>query len=158
MSTSVHDLPGRHRGSLLPRGRADFVRQVVIWFGFVLAYQIARGLADRGSAEALSNARTVFDAERDLHAVLEFWLQRQVLSAGGFLLHAVNWTYWLSQFAVVGVALLWIYIYRYPSFLRVRDMVIVTNTIGLLGYVLVPTAPLGSCPARTSSTRWPPRR
>jgi membrane-associated phospholipid phosphatase len=126
---------------LLPRGRADFVRQVVIWFGFVLAYQIARGLADRGSAEALSNARAVFDAERDLHAVLELWLQRQVLSAGGFLLHAVNWTYWLAQFAVIGLALLWIYIYRYPAFLRVRDTVIVTNTIGLLGYVLVPTAP-----------------
>ncbi len=141
MSSTVHHLPGPHRGSLLPRGRADFVRQVVIWFGFVLAYQIARGLADRGSTEALSNARAVFDAERDLHAVLEFWLQRQVLSAGGFLLHAVNWTYWLSQFAVVGLALLWIYIYRYDAFLRVRDTVIVANTIGLIGYVLLPTAP-----------------
>ena len=115
MSSTVHHLPGRHRGSLLPRGRTDFVRQVVIWFGFVLAYQIARGLADRGSAEALSNARAVFDAERDLHAVLELWLQRQVLSAGGLLLHAVNWTYWLSQFTVVGLALLWIYIYRYRT-------------------------------------------
>jgi len=132
---------GRQGGSLLPRGRADFVRQIAIWLGFVLAYQIARGLADRGSVEALSNARAVFDAERDLHAVIELWLQRQVLSAGDFLIHAVNWTYWLAQFAVVGVALLWIYIYRYPAFLRVRDTVIVTNTIGLLGYVLVPTAP-----------------
>ena len=113
----------------------------MIWFGFVLAYQVARGLADRGSAEALSNARDVFDAERDLHAVLELWLQRQVLSAGGLLLHTVNWTYWLAQFAVVGVALLWIYIYRYPAFLRVRDTVIVANTIGLIGYVLWPTAP-----------------
>ena len=33
------------------------------------------------------------------------------------------------------------YVYRYPAFLRVRDTVIVANTIGLLGYVLVPTAP-----------------
>ncbi len=127
--------------SLLPRGRTDFVRQLVIWFGFVLAYEIARGFADRGSAVADANARSVFDAERDLHALVEPWLQRQVLAAGGFLLHAVNWTYWVSQFAVVGVALFWIYIYRYPAFLRVRDTVIVANTIGLLGYVLVPTAP-----------------
>ena len=128
-------------GSLLPRGRADFVRQLAIWFGFVFAYEIARGLADRGSAVALANARAVFEAEQDVHLGIELWLQRQVLSVGGFLIHAVNWTYWLSQFAVVGLALLWIYIYRYPAFLRVRDTVIVANTIGLLGYVLVPTAP-----------------
>jgi hypothetical protein len=31
----------------LPRGYADFARQLLIWFGFLLAYQVARGLADR---------------------------------------------------------------------------------------------------------------
>jgi membrane-associated phospholipid phosphatase len=147
-ASDVDQARGRHAHSvdsgrtILPRGRADFIRQVAIWLGFVLAYELARGLADRDSAAvALAHARDVFDAERRLHLVIELWLQRQVLSAGGFLLHAVNLTYWLSQFAVVGLALLWIYIYRYPAFLRVRDTVIVTNTIGLLGYVLLPTAP-----------------
>jgi membrane-associated phospholipid phosphatase len=128
-------------GSILPRGRVDFVRQIAIWLGFVVAYELARGLADRGSAVALANARAVFDTERDLHALVEPWLQRQALSAGGSLLHTVNLTYWLSQFAVVGLALLWIYIRRYPAFLRVRDTLIVANTIGLLAYVLLPTAP-----------------
>jgi hypothetical protein len=43
----------------LPRGRRDFARQLVIWFGFVFGYQVARGLADRGAAEAFRNGRRV---------------------------------------------------------------------------------------------------
>jgi membrane-associated phospholipid phosphatase len=129
------------RGSILPRGRADFVRQVVIWFGFVFAYELARGLADRGSALALSNGHGILEVERDLHAAFESWLQQDVLSVGGLLVDAVNVTYWLSQFAVVGLALLWIYLRRNEAFLRVRDTVIIANTLGLVGYVLVPTAP-----------------
>jgi hypothetical protein len=67
-------------------------------------------------------------------------LQRALLDVGA-LVTAVNWTYWLSQFVVVAFALLWIYLRRYPSYLRVRDTIIVTNAIGLAGYVLLPTAP-----------------
>ena len=37
---------------VLPRGYADFARQLLIWFGFVFAYQVARGFADRNPAKA----------------------------------------------------------------------------------------------------------
>jgi membrane-associated phospholipid phosphatase len=126
---------------LLPRGWGDLARQTLIWLGFGAAYEVARGLADRGSELAVANAHRILEAERGLHAVLELSLQRYVLSAGGLLLEAVNYTYWLSQFAVVGLVMLWIYLRRYPAFLFVRDTVIVTNTLGLIGYVVVPTAP-----------------
>lgn len=125
----------------LPLGRRDFVRQLVIWFGFALAYQVARGLADRGSAEALANGRRVIHVERRLGALFEPDVQRPVVDTGGLLLHAVNWTYWLSQFAVVGSALLWVYLRRNPAYLPMRNAIIVTNTIGLLVYVALPTAP-----------------
>ena len=36
----------------MPRGYADFARQLLIWFGFVFAYQGARGLADRNPSKA----------------------------------------------------------------------------------------------------------
>ena len=39
----------------LPRGWADFGRQLAIWFGFVFAYQVARGLADRHPERAFTN-------------------------------------------------------------------------------------------------------
>ena len=88
------------RSMRLPHGRGDFVRQLAIWLGFVVAYQVARGLADRGTQEALRNARRVIHVEQDLHAFFEPDLQRRVSETGGMLVHAVDWTYWLSQLAV----------------------------------------------------------
>ena len=115
----------------LPRGWGDFLRQLAIWFGFAAAYQVARGLADPGATEAFANARRVIHAEERLGVLFELDLQRSVVETGGLLLHAVNWTYWLSQFTVVGLALLWIYLRRYPAYLRVRNTIIVANAIGL---------------------------
>jgi membrane-associated phospholipid phosphatase len=133
--------PAWGRYLVLPRGRKDFVLQLAIWLGFAAAYQIARGLADRGSREAFANARRVIALEQDLGVLFEPRLQRPVVDSGGVLLHAVNWTYWLSQFVAVGLALLWIYLRRNDHYLTVRNAIIVTNAIGLLGYIALPTAP-----------------
>ena len=131
----------RRAGLVLPRGWGDFGFQLALWFGFVFAYQVARGLADRGPLEAINNGYVVIDAERALRALWETEIQRGVLATGGFLVDAVNWTYWLSQFAVVGLGLLWIYFRRNDAFARVRNWLIATNLLGLVGYVLMPTAP-----------------
>jgi membrane-associated phospholipid phosphatase len=64
-----------------------------------------------------------------------------ILEAGGVLVDAVNWTYWIAQFVVLALALLWIYLFRYDSFHRVRNWVLATNLLSLVGYVLMPTAP-----------------
>ena len=129
-------------GRLLPRGKRDFALQLGIWFGFIGAYQLARGIADRGTdAVAFANARTVIDAERALHLFVERDVQRVVLEIGGPLVGALNWTYWLAQFAVVGLALLWIYLFRNDAFTRVRNWILATNMLGLAGYALMPTAP-----------------
>jgi hypothetical protein len=131
----------RRVGSLLPRGWGDFLFQLALWFGFILAYQLARGLADRGPLEAFENGRLVIDAERSLHTLVESDLQRVVVESGGPLLAAVNWTYWLAQFVVLGLALLWIYVRHNEVFPRVRNWVLGTNMVALIGYVLLPTAP-----------------
>jgi PAP2 superfamily len=135
----------------LPRGRRDFFGQLAIWLGFAFAYQIARGLADRGSAEALAHARRIVHVEERVGAFFEPDLQRSVVRTGGLLLHAVDWTYWLSQFVVVGLALLWIYLRRNLTYLRVRNTLIVTNTIGLVVYMAMPTAPPAPSSSRTTS-------
>jgi membrane-associated phospholipid phosphatase len=128
-------------GRLLPHGWGDFLFQLALWFGFILAYQVARGLADRGPLEAFENGRFVIDAERSLHTLVEADLQRVVIESGGPLLAAVNWTYWLAQFVVLGLALLWIYVRHNEVFPRVRNWVLGTNMVALIGYVLLPTAP-----------------
>jgi membrane-associated phospholipid phosphatase len=105
------------------------------------AYQIARGLADRNPAEAFVNGLAVIDAQRALHLLIEPDLQHVVVQTGGLLLEAVNTTYWLSQFTVLGLGLLWIYLRRNDSFAHIRNWVLLANMLGLIGYVLMPTAP-----------------
>src|SRR5207249_292309 len=58
-----------------------------------------------------------------------------------------TYTYWLSQFVVVGLALLWVYFRHHERFYMLRNTVIIANVMGLVGYVLVPTAPPRFFPA-----------
>ena len=125
----------------LPNGWKDFFFQLSLWLGFGLVYQIARGAADRGTLEAIQNGVTVIDAEKAVNALVEVDIQRAVMHAGDVALTAVNITYWLSQFTVLGLALLWIYFARNDAFVTVRNWVFATNLLALVGYVLMPTAP-----------------
>ena len=125
----------------LPRGWADFGLQLSIWFGFLLAYQGVRGLADRDPAKAFDNGWRVLGFEQGVtHDVFELTLQR-IAASSTFLDRLASLTYWTSEFAVVGLALLWVYLRRHESFLRFRNWIIVANVLGLIGYVLLPTAP-----------------
>jgi membrane-associated phospholipid phosphatase len=125
----------------LPRGYADFARQVLIWFGFVFAYQVARGFADRNPAKAFVDGWRILDFEqRVTNHVFELTLQQFAVSSA-VLSKLVAWTYWNSEFTVVGLALLWVYLRRHEAFSKFRNAIIGANLVGLIGYVLLPTAP-----------------
>ena len=124
----------------LPRGWRDFGLQIAIWVGFALAYQVARGVADRSAAEAFANGLRVVDLELHLSGLWELSLQSWAHSSD-VLTTLISWTYWLSQFPVLAVALLWVYLRRNGAFTRLRNGLIAANLLGLVGYVLVPTAP-----------------
>ena len=125
----------------LPRGRRDFVRQLLIWTGFAAAYTTVRWLSAGGSAEALRNGERWIRLERHLGGLPELFLQHRLLAAGEVLIHVANWTYWIAQYLIVPAGLLWIYMRRNDRYLRLRDTLIVANTIGLVGYLMLPTAP-----------------
>jgi membrane-associated phospholipid phosphatase len=124
----------------LPRGYADFARQLLIWFGFLLAYQVARGMADRDPTRAFANGWAVIDLEQRLTGLGELTLQGWTQSSQ-FLEELVKWTYWNSEFTVIGLALLWVYFRRNAAFTRFRNTILLANVLGLIGYVLLPTAP-----------------
>jgi hypothetical protein len=44
---------------VLPRGWGDLAKQLAIWFGFLFAYQAARGIADRNPPKAFDNGLKV---------------------------------------------------------------------------------------------------
>jgi membrane-associated phospholipid phosphatase len=125
---------------VLPRGWGDFARQLAIWFGFLIAYQLARGVADRNPARAFQNSLRVIGFERHVHGLVELTVQRAADSSS-FVTSAASWTYWNSEFTVVGLALLWVYLRRHEAFTRFRNAILLANVIGLVGYVLLPTAP-----------------
>jgi len=126
---------------VLPRGWADLGRQLLIWFGFAVLYQVARGFADRNPTRAFENGQAVFNVELHMtHRLYELTLQNFV-DQRHLLATAVSWTYWNSEFTVVGLAVLWVYLRRHDAFIRFRNSILLANVIGLVGYVLVPMAP-----------------
>jgi membrane-associated phospholipid phosphatase len=132
---SAYDAPLR-----LPRGWAHLALQFAIWIGFYAVYQVARGAADHSVEQAFANGRRIIDFQRALGSMVELPLQRLVESSS-LLVQATSYTYWLSQFAVVGFALLWVYFRAHERFFRFRNTLILANLIGLVGYVTLPTAP-----------------
>jgi membrane-associated phospholipid phosphatase len=128
-------------GRRLPRGWAHFWLQFAIWFGFLGAYQLARGWADRDPARAFANGFRVITWEQThAHRLIEIGFQ-QFASSSRVLEAAVSFTYWNSEFTVIGLALLWVYLRRHKAFSRFRNTILLANALGLIGYVLVPTAP-----------------
>src|SRR6059058_5143870 len=126
---------------VLPRGWADLGRQLLIWFGFAILYQLARGLADRNPARALANGHHVVALETHVaHQLYELTFQ-QFVDQRHLLETAVSWTYWNSEFTVVGLAVLWVYLRRHDAFREFRNTILLANVIGLVGYVFMPTAP-----------------
>jgi membrane-associated phospholipid phosphatase len=124
----------------MPRGYADFGYQLLIWFGFLAAYQVARGLADRDPTRAFANGWRVIDVEQRLAGLGELTLQGWTQSSK-LLETLVSWTYWNSEFTVMGLALLWVYFRRNERFTRFRNTILLANVLGLVGYVFLPTAP-----------------
>ena len=127
-------------GRRLPRGWAHLALQFAIWLGFYGVYQLARGAADRSAAEAFEHGRAIIELQSRLGSLVEPSLQR-VVEQSPLLLEATAYTYWLSQLAVVGVSLLWVYFKDHDRFYDFRNTLIVANLLGLIGYVLLPTAP-----------------
>ena len=103
-------------------------------------YQVARGAADRDVVTAFQNGEWVARTEDQFGALFEPTLQR-VVDTSSILVFLTSYTYWLSQFAVVGITLLWVYFRHHERFAGFRNWLIVANLVGLVGYVVMPTAP-----------------
>ena len=126
---------------VLPRGWRDFGLQLIIWFGFYFSYLAVRHLTDKDPTKAIVNGLRVISFERHLtHHLVELTVER-VADSSSTLLTATAWTYWNSEFTVIGLTLLWVYLRRHHGFSRFRNTILLANVIGLVGFWLMPTAP-----------------
>ncbi|HEX7582283.1 MAG TPA: phosphatase PAP2 family protein [Gaiellaceae bacterium] len=126
---------------ILPKGWTDFGFQVAIWLGFYFSYQAVRSLADRDPTKAFINGFRVIGFEQRITPHLLEQTAQRIADSSGWLLTAAAWTYWNSEFTVIGLTLLWVYLRRHDHFVRFRNTILLANTIGLIGYAFVPTAP-----------------
>ncbi len=124
----------------LPRGWLHLLSQIGFWLGFYVVYQLARGFADRDVSAAFRNGIHVIRFQDWSGTLFEPALQRLVDSSS-ILITSTIYTYWLSQFAVVGLVLIWVYFKHHERFAGFRNWLIGANLVGLVCYVLVPTAP-----------------
>ena len=110
--------------------------QVLIWLGFYFSYQAVRSLADREPAKAFVNGFRVIDLEERITPHLIEQTAQRVADSSGWLLTAAAWTYWNSEFTVIGLTLLWVYLRRHEHFARFRNTILLANMIGLIGYLV----------------------
>jgi membrane-associated phospholipid phosphatase len=126
---------------ILPRGWTHFGFQVAIWLGFYFSYQAVRSLADRDPTKAFINGFRVIGLEQRITPHLFEQTAQRIADSSGWLLTAAAWTYWNSEFTVIGLTLLWVYLRRHEQFARFRNTILLANMLGLVGYAFVPTAP-----------------
>jgi len=125
----------------LPRGWLHFWGQVVVWLGFYFSYLAVRSLTEGDRSRAIVNGLRVISLERRVtHHLFELTVER-IADSSSLLLTAAAWTYWNSEFTVIGLTLLWVYLRRHDHFARFRNTILLANLIGLVGFILMPTAP-----------------
>ena len=126
---------------VLPRGWVDAVRQVLLFLGAYVGYQVVRGLVNGNDvAKASWNATKVINLERTLHVFVEPSIQAWALNER-WLMDIADWTYLNAHYIVTLGALTFIYLRRNDSFYFVRNTLMIAMVIALVGYAVYPTAP-----------------
>jgi membrane-associated phospholipid phosphatase len=126
---------------VLPRGWRDVFRQIGLFLGAYVLYQLVRGLIDDGNAyKPFGDATKIIDLERVLHVFAEPSIQAWALNKH-WLMDFADWTYLNAHYVVTLGALVFIYLRRNDSFYFVRNMFMIAMAIALVGYALYPTAP-----------------
>src|ERR1700727_171681 len=132
---------------VIPRGWSDVLRQLSLFVGAYLLYQLVRGLVDGNDvAKATWNAYKVINLERTLHVFVEPSIQAWAIN-NRWLMDIADSTYLNAHYVVTLGALVWIYLKRNESFYFVRNMFMVAMAFALIGYALYPTAPPRLMPA-----------
>ena len=133
---------------LLPHGWADMLRQIALFAGAFMLYDAVRGLVLGGNPyKPFGDAMRIIDFERTVHIFVEpsvqAWAENKHI-----LMDILDWTYLNGHFFVTLGAMVFIYLRRNDSFYFVRNVLLISMAIALVGYWLYPTAPPRHSPRR----------
>jgi hypothetical protein len=122
------------------RGRPGLVGQVALVTIFLMAYDSVANLARGRVGHAFTNAGRVLRIEATLHLDPEHALNAWVARHHAIALAASTF-YDSAHYVVTMSVLVLIYARRPAAYRRLRDVFVVANTVGLLGFWLFPLAP-----------------
>jgi hypothetical protein len=126
---------------VLPRGWKDLTRQILLFVGAYILYQLVNGLiATDNPYKPFGDATKIINLERMLHVFAEPSIQAWTWNLH-WLRDAADWAYLYSHYVITVGVLAFIYFRRNRSFYFVRNMFVIAMMIALVGYWLYPTAP-----------------
>ena len=115
---------------VLPRGWKDLIRQILLFAGAFLLYDLVRSLADpsAGQYKPFGDAMKIIDLERTLHIFIEPSVQAWAMNMH-WLMDGLDWIYLNGHFFVTLAVLGFIYFRRNKSFYFVRNTVMIAMAL-----------------------------
>ena len=141
--------------------RARWLRELALLIVLYAGYSLAR-LLDLGGdtlSRATAHAYDLLTVERALHLNIEA-PANAALQAWPLLAVAASYWYSVLHYIVTPAVLVWAYRNRAGDYRRVRDALVLSSAIGLVGFALLPMAPPRMLPgfvdtlASTSGAGW----
>jgi PAP2 superfamily protein len=137
-------LPEDHRDSAGIRAKAGYLAaalgQLALAVAVLMAYRMGRHWVDGDPADAMANARSLWDAQRALGLPDEAALQSWALGWDGWVTSA-NRYYVLVHFPLTGLFLAWVWVRHRPAWSRVRAAIVLSMVLALILHAAYPLAP-----------------
>ena len=138
-SVNPRTVPGPDLQPVHPQLRRG-LRELALVTAAYGIYTASRLLADGSLGRGRDRARTLLDLERATHLNVEASVNHAV-SAHALLAVPMSLWYASLHYLVTPTALVWIYCRRPDAYSRARNVLAVATGLGLLGFLLAPTAP-----------------
>src|SRR3984885_7620647 len=123
---------------LLPRGWLDLIRQILLFVGALLVYDLVRGLVSSDNPyKRFSDAMRIIEVGAPLPVFIEPSVQEWAINKH-WLIDPLDWIYLNGHFVVTFLVLAFIYARRNHSFYFVRNMFMIAMALAVIGYWLYP--------------------
>ena len=127
--------------ALAPRGWRDLLLQVALLGSFQFIYALTGIYGREKTDAAVANGRGILRVEQTLGIAWEHGIQGWVLQAPHVFVDVANQTYFLCQFTVSTVFLIWVYVRHTERFGRLRNALLAANYVSVAVLFLFPAAP-----------------
>lgn len=116
------------------------LREVALLAALWTTYAVSRVLASNDLAAARRRAADVLDLERLMHLDVESWLNHALTPITQI---AVPMSFWYASlhYVVTPAVLVFLFVRHRGEYARARNAIVIGSAIGLVCYVLFPTAP-----------------